>query len=144
MYVLGAHATLEKEHSTVKAAMGMNHGAADFWKIVSTNPTPSEIPDAQFFSEANGGEFRKSFHGYPAGYAQLIYSPTTFKIQPMQIDTHNREYNGTGFKVMLLAPCSRIGMVLAEGLCCAAKCVVQRNTRMPLHRPHRQEVEHDV
>lgn len=45
---------------------------------------------------------RKSFHGYPKGMAQLIDSPTEFHIQPMQIDTKNRHYNGTGFKPDLL------------------------------------------
>ena len=25
----------------------------------------SDVPTSQFFSEGNGGEFRKSFHGYP-------------------------------------------------------------------------------
>ena len=34
--------------------------------------------------------------------AQLIDSPTTFHIQPMQIDTKNRKYNGTDFKADLL------------------------------------------
>ena len=34
--------------------------------------------------------------------AQLIDSPTTFHIQPMQIDTKNRHYNGTDFKADLL------------------------------------------
>ena len=43
------------------------------------------------FSEGNGGESRKSFHGYPSGYAQLIFSPTTWHITPMQIDTRNRD-----------------------------------------------------
>ena len=41
-------------------------------------------------SEGNGGEYRKSYHGYPAGFAQLIESPTHFHIQPMQIDTKVR------------------------------------------------------
>ena len=45
---------------------------------------------------------RKSFHGYPPGMAQLIDSPTTFRIQPMQIDTKNRFYNGTDFKPGIL------------------------------------------
>ena len=40
---------------------------------------------------ALGGEFRKSYHGYPAGYAQLIQSPHQWVVEPMQIDTHNRE-----------------------------------------------------
>ena len=30
--------------------------------------------------------------------AQLIDSPTTFHIQPMQIDTKNRHYNGSDFR----------------------------------------------
>ena len=46
----------------------------------------------------NGGEYRKSFHGYPKGYAQLLQSPEVFSITPMQIDTWNRDYNGTDFK----------------------------------------------
>lgn len=46
---------------------------------------------ATLFSEANGGEFRLSYHGYPKGYAQLIESPNSFQLTPMQIDTWNRE-----------------------------------------------------
>ena len=34
--------------------------------------------------------------------AQLVDSPTTFNIQPMQIDTKNRFYNGTDFKPSIL------------------------------------------
>lgn len=48
------------------------------------------IPDKQEFSEGNGGEFRKSFHGYPDGYGQLLYSPTQYIAMIMQIDTRNR------------------------------------------------------
>eukprot|EP00441_Pelagodinium_beii_P019960 CAMPEP_0197660388 /NCGR_PEP_ID=MMETSP1338-20131121/50813_1 /TAXON_ID=43686 ORGANISM="Pelagodinium beii, Strain RCC1491" /NCGR_SAMPLE_ID=MMETSP1338 /ASSEMBLY_ACC=CAM_ASM_000754 /LENGTH=908 /DNA_ID=CAMNT_0043237725 /DNA_START=30 /DNA_END=2756 /DNA_ORIENTATION=- len=49
------------------------------------------IPTSQWFSEGNGGESRKSFHGYPNGFAQLVDSPTTFRMNPMQIDTRNRD-----------------------------------------------------
>ena len=49
------------------------------------------IPTSQMFSEGNGGESRKSFHGYPSGYAQLIDSPEFWHITPMQIDTRNRD-----------------------------------------------------
>jgi len=38
--------------------------------------------------------------------AQLIDSPTTFHIQPMQIDTKNRHYNGSDFKPDLLPKAS--------------------------------------
>ena len=40
------------------------------------------------------------------GMAQLIDSPTTFHIQPMQIDTKNRHYNGSDFKPDLLPKAS--------------------------------------
>jgi hypothetical protein len=42
-----------------------------------------------------GGEYRKSYHGYPHGYAQLLHSPKKFVCEPMQIDTHNRKYSAT-------------------------------------------------
>ena len=57
------------------------------------SPLPrSPIQTSWFISEGNGGESRKSFHGYPQGYAQLLESPTTWHITPMQIDTRNRAH----------------------------------------------------
>ena len=53
------------------------------------------VPASQMFSEGNGGESRKSFHGYPAGFAQLLESPTTWHITPIQIDTRNRDHGVT-------------------------------------------------
>mmetsp|Transcript_6279 Transcript_6279/g.17704 ORF Transcript_6279/g.17704 Transcript_6279/m.17704 type:complete len:1276 (+) Transcript_6279:1-3828(+) len=50
-----------------------------------------EYPQVHIFSEGNGGEMRLSYHGYPRGYAQLIESPDTFHVTPMQVDTWNRE-----------------------------------------------------
>eukprot|EP00440_Ansanella_granifera_P035912 gb/GFBE01038957.1/.p1 GENE.gb/GFBE01038957.1/~~gb/GFBE01038957.1/.p1 ORF type:complete len:785 (+),score=142.22 gb/GFBE01038957.1/:1-2355(+) len=74
----------------------MNHGAPFVWKALekpeaASRTTFKDVPTSQIFSEGNGGEMRKSFHGYPKGYAQLIHSPDTFKITPMQIDTRNRD-----------------------------------------------------
>lgn len=45
--------------------------------------------------KGNGGESRKSFHGYPNGFAQLIESPQSYHLTPMQIDTRNRECGAT-------------------------------------------------
>lgn len=64
-----------------------NHGAKAQWKLRNYS---ASNPNSLFFSEANGGEFRASFHGYPDGYAQLLDSPRYFDFQPMQIDTRNR------------------------------------------------------
>merc|ERR1712180_239507 len=38
--------------------------------------------------------------------AQLIESPVSFQIQPMQIDTKNRHYNGSDFRAGVLPACS--------------------------------------
>ena len=32
---------------------------------------PGELPASQSFGGANGGEYRKSFHGYAPGFAQV-------------------------------------------------------------------------
>eukprot|EP00756_Hemistasia_phaeocysticola_P032008 Hpha_TRINITY_DN16387_c2_g1::TRINITY_DN16387_c2_g1_i3::g.62124::m.62124 len=49
------------------------------------------LPQTQAFSSANGGEYRKTFHGFSPGHALVVDSPTSFQITPMQIDTWNRE-----------------------------------------------------
>merc|ERR1719392_176529 len=100
-----------EEGTPSKGTMGTNHGHHAFYHPVMRedfdDPTPdSEVPTSQFISEGNGGEFRKSYHGYPKGFAQLVESPTTFHIQPMQIDTKNRHYNGTDFKPDLMPKAS--------------------------------------
>jgi hypothetical protein len=46
----------------------------------------------------NASFLRKSYHGYPHGFAQLVYSPTVFELEPMQIDSHNRNYTGEGYR----------------------------------------------
>ena len=65
-----------------------NHGARAQWRLRNLSEYNM---NSLYFSEANGGEFRASFHGYPNGYAQLLRSPKYFNIQPMQIDTRNRD-----------------------------------------------------
>ena len=51
----------------------------------------SSIPTHQQFSSANGGEYRKTYHGFPPGYALVVDSPTAMQLSPMQIDTWNRD-----------------------------------------------------
>lgn len=52
--------------------------------------TSHKYPTSIVYKENPGGEFRKSYHGYPRGFAQLLHSPTQWVVEPMQIDTHNR------------------------------------------------------
>ena len=134
-----------------------NHGAPTWYQTVmredveDTLEDASGIPTSQFYSEGNGGEFRKSYHGYPRGYAQLIESPEFFHIQPMQIDTKNRHYNGSDFKPDLL-PKVRKDFVQLYSEECRNKTVppglrgprrrcVLRAAGVPLHRPRGEEGE---
>lgn len=83
----------------------MAHGASKYWTAVRKKTAPNvkdsvgqQIPLSSVFSEGNGGEYRGSYHGYPRGYAQLLHSPATFHINPMQIDTKNRDSGEGRFK----------------------------------------------
>ncbi|XP_071127367.1 uncharacterized protein [Mytilus edulis] len=75
------------------------HGSPMKWKPVDLPSAKDReyknVPTSQTFSAGNGGESRKSFHGYPDGFAQLIDSPDTWHITPMQIDTRNRDCGAT-------------------------------------------------
>lgn len=69
-------------------SMSMSAGT-EHWVVRGADAEP--IPTAQSFGGANGGEVRKSFHGYAPGFVQVIKSPKTLQITPMQIDTWNRD-----------------------------------------------------
>ena len=102
----------------------MAHGAETKIIAVEKEGAPaSPYPSSQMYSEGNGGESRKSFHGYPKGYAQLLESPTSWTITPMQIDTRNRDCgvtkesitNCTEFVPFLEPKQSRYGLGIPEG-----------------------------
>jgi hypothetical protein len=64
---------------------------------VEHTPSLSGQPTSMVFGYSNGGEYRKTYHGLVPPFAQLVDSPTTVHITPMQIDTWNRaEMNLTG------------------------------------------------
>lgn len=93
MWMTGKHSKMV-EVTDVDPEDTSAHGLPRKWEAVD-NPNGSRhqhwnVPTSQYFAEGNGGESRKSFHGYPDGYAQLIYSPDQWHIMPMQIDTRNR------------------------------------------------------
>jgi hypothetical protein len=93
-WMTGKHSALKKVRVSPEEKAA--HASEFKWIDVDTvdrqteTPHPT-IPTSHFFSEGNGGESRKSFHGYPSGYAQLLQSPQTWHITPMQIDTRNRD-----------------------------------------------------
>eukprot|EP00729_Bicosta_minor_P023654 gene23654-27550_t len=67
--------------------------------IPKEHTTASGHPTSAMFSDGNGGEYRKTLHMAPPGYAQLVESPSQLSGSPMQIDTWNRDkMNITGGK----------------------------------------------
>eukprot|EP00403_Amphidinium_massartii_P006684 CAMPEP_0178382090 /NCGR_PEP_ID=MMETSP0689_2-20121128/6317_1 /TAXON_ID=160604 /ORGANISM="Amphidinium massartii, Strain CS-259" /LENGTH=525 /DNA_ID=CAMNT_0020002289 /DNA_START=98 /DNA_END=1675 /DNA_ORIENTATION=- len=100
--MIGRHAAFEKvefngpEDPRLQAMLegGMGHGIPsmeEHWMAVEQQSSPLGLPTKQSFGGANGGEYRKTFHGYAPGYVQVIDSPTKFQMTPMQIDTWNRD-----------------------------------------------------
>ncbi|KAK3083427.1 hypothetical protein FSP39_022315 [Pinctada imbricata] len=101
-WMTGAHSKMVKipnpDPNDVSA-----HGSPMRWMAVDLPSAQdrqySNVPTSQMFSEGNGGESRKSYHGYPNGFAQLIDSPNEWHITPMQIDTRNRDCGATAADV---------------------------------------------
>ena len=92
-WMTGKNAKIVKRKMTTEesVAKGM-HGIEEEWVDMSGRGPQSgaATPTSQMFSEGNGGESRKSLHGYPSGHAQLIESPQSWHITPMQIDSASR------------------------------------------------------
>ena len=92
-HLQGANSKMIKVNTDPNYAMwDFSHGPESY-KFVTINESiaSKNLATSQTFSSANGGESRGSFHGYPYNKAQLIHSPKSFYIQPMQIDTRNRD-----------------------------------------------------
>ena len=58
---------------------------------VETSKSPLDLPTSLHLADGNGGEYRKSYHGFPAPVAYVIDSPQSVYCNPMFIDTWNRD-----------------------------------------------------
>jgi hypothetical protein len=89
-YLKSSNAVLKKVPAPPGFAGHMD-GDGSVWYAEDQRPQHLRTgPASTTFHEGNGGEYRKSYHGYPKGHAQLVESPASFHLQPMQIDTWNR------------------------------------------------------
>lgn len=59
--------------------------------VEQVKPSVSGKPTSAFITSGNGGEYRKTRHGFAPGYAIVLDSPTEVQLDPMQIDTWNRD-----------------------------------------------------
>ena len=114
MWMTGKHSEM-KEMPVQEDSYGSGaHGKTSEMRAVDKEDQTGRLwadvaPTGQMFSEGNGGESRKSFHGYPKGQAQLIESPTGWHINPMQIDTRNRVHGVTAADVHKCTNFSGVG-----------------------------------
>ena len=120
--MVGKHAAIEKvtDPDDPRIPDFYGHGRPDpnvAYIIHDTRESDdNEVPVSQAFGAGNGGEYRKSFHGYAPGYAQAIESPTSMYITPMQIDTWNREkMNSTGGSPFVSGPVPRNSLAPQSG-----------------------------
>ena len=58
---------------------------------IETSASPNGLPISLHLADGNGGEYRKSYHGFPAPVAYVIDSPQSVYVNPMFIDTWNRD-----------------------------------------------------
>ena len=98
--------------------LSLHHGAAQHLAAEFYNDNDEdETTHVQYFSEANGGEMRASYHGYPTGYAQIIYHPTSAWTIPMQIiDTWHRQgqAHGEHLSLALSAPAESLVVSISK------------------------------
>ena len=52
---------------------------------VEHTPSPDGLPTSLWCGYSNGGEYRKSYHGLPPPYVQVVESPYALDMTPMQI-----------------------------------------------------------
>lgn len=92
-HIQGSNSKLVEITEPTKYEMyDFSHGPQRYKFITIDNTkSPPNIPTSQSFSSGNGGESRGSFHGYPTNKSQLVFSPKSFYLLPMQIDTRSRD-----------------------------------------------------
>lgn len=66
-------------------AMGGHRAGFQPWVATELEPGVGGAPTSLRLGGGNGGEYRRTWHGYPPGYVQVIESPTEVQITPMQV-----------------------------------------------------------
>ena len=95
-YFTGRHSQMAKVPYDPKDSSipPMMRADPDFLHMpVETSPSPRGLPTSAHLAAGNGGEYRKSYHGFAAPVAYVIDSPQSIHCNPMFIDTWNRCMN---------------------------------------------------
>jgi hypothetical protein len=85
-YITGKHSKMEKvRYDPLDLTIPpMARSDPEFLTVpVETSPSPNGLPTSLHLADGNGGEYRKSYHGFPAPVAYVIDSPQSVYCNPM-------------------------------------------------------------
>ena len=94
VYLTGNHSEMRKiKYDPLDLTIPqMARSDPEFLEVaVETSPSPNSLPTSLHLADGNGGEYRKSYHGFAAPVAYVIDSPQSVYCNPMFIDTWNRD-----------------------------------------------------
>jgi hypothetical protein len=92
--IVGAGSSMERvRYDPLDVTVSPMARADPNYMVVAVEHTPSlnGLPTSAHLAAGNGGEYRKSYHGFASPVAYVIESPRTVHVLPMQIDTWNRD-----------------------------------------------------
>ena len=86
VYLTGKHSEMQKvpyDPNDLTIPM-MARSDPNFLTVpVETSKSPLDLPTSLHLADGNGGEYRKSYHGFPAPVAYVIDSPQTVFCNPV-------------------------------------------------------------
>ena len=108
VFLTGKHSSMQKvRYDPADLSIPpMMKGDAEFLEIpVERSPSTLDLPTSLHLADGNGGEYRKSYHGFPSPVAYVLDSPDSVHVNPMFIDTWNRaEMNISGGSKFVAGP----------------------------------------
>lgn len=93
-YIIGEGSKMERvRYDPLDPSVSPMARADPNFRLLPVEHTPSlrGLPTSAHFANGNGGEYRKSYHGFPSPVAYVLESPKSVHVLPMQIDTWNRD-----------------------------------------------------
>jgi hypothetical protein len=94
VYLTGKHSRMQKvRYDPADASVpAMARSDPEYIEIpVQTSPSPQGLPTSLHLADGNGGEYRKSYHGFASPVAYVLDSPQSVHCNPMFIDTWHRD-----------------------------------------------------
>ena len=98
-YFTGRHSEMRKVRYNRRdpSITAMMRADPNFIDIpVELSPSPRGLPTSAHLAAGNGGEYRKSYHGFASSTAYVIDSPQSLMVVPMQVCARTSTVNCRG------------------------------------------------